>query len=155
VQRRRLIWGLALAGLTIVSAPGCDDFKYEKYVANLEGAQENPGVPTTAAGQAIVLVARDESRVDVTVTLTSPLQGTLTLSHIHKAPRGTNGSVIHNLWVPGRTATETFDVGFPLARTLTFTAENLADLRAGNYYVNVHSSRNPGGEIRGQLVRQD
>jgi hypothetical protein len=140
--------------LTVFGTPGCDDFKYETYVANLEGAQENPGVTTTAAGRAVLLVARDESRVDITVTLTGPLQGTLTASHIHKAPRGTNGSVIHNLWVPGRTTTEPFDVGAPLARTLTFTAENLADLRAGNYYVNVHSSRNPGGEIRGQLVLQ-
>jgi hypothetical protein len=154
VQRRRLICGLALAGLTVISAPGCDDNDYETYVATLEGAQENPPTGSTAAGRAVLLVAREGSRVDVTVTLTSPLMGNLTLAHIHRAPRGSNGSVIHDLWVPGRTTTPPFDVGAPLARTLTFTAENFADLRAGNYYVNVHSSRNPGGEIRGQLVLQ-
>jgi hypothetical protein len=154
VQRRRLIWGFALAGLAALSLPGCDDTKYETYVANLDGSQENPPVTTSATGRAVLLVAREGSRVDLTVTLTTPLEGTLTLSHIHRAPRGTNGAVIHNLWVPGRTSTEPFDVANPLGRSLEFTAENFADLRAGNYYVNVHSSRNPGGEIRGQLVLQ-
>ena len=29
----------------------------------------------------------------------------------------------------------------------------IADIRAGNAYVNVHTTANPGGEIRGQLRR--
>ena len=31
------------------------------------------------------------------------------------------------------------------------TDDQLADLEAGNYYVNVHTDKNPDGEIRGQL----
>jgi hypothetical protein len=31
------------------------------------------------------------------------------------------------------------------------TELQLASLRAGNLYINVHTAANPGGEIRGQL----
>lgn len=155
MQRRRLTWVFVLAGIAAFGAAGCDDVDYETYTATLEGAQENPPVSTAAAGNAVLLVSRDGSRVDLTVTLTSPLTGTLTAAHIHKAARGTNGGVIHNIWVKDLTANEDFGVGRPIGRTFTFDATNLADLRAGNYYVNVHSTFRPGGEIRGQLVRAD
>lgn len=155
MQRRKLTWIFVLAGLSVFGLNACDDGDYEKYTATLDGAQENPPVSTTAAGNAVLLVSKDESRVDITVTMTSPLQGTLTRAHIHRAPRGTNGGIILDIWEPGKTPTEPFEVGSPIGRTFQFSAQQLADLRAGNLYVNVHSSRNPGGEIRGQLVRQD
>ena len=155
MQRRKLTWIFVLAGLSVFGLNACDNGDYEKWVATLEGAQENPPVSTSAAGNAVLLVSKDGSRVDLTVTLTSPLQGNLTLAHIHRAARGSNGGVVHDIWVPGKTTTEPFEVGSPIGRTFQFTEQNLADLRAGNYYVNVHSSRNPGGEIRGQLVPQN
>ena len=39
----------------------------------------------------------------------------------------------------------------PLAFVDTLTAEQVADLKAGLYYVNIHSKKYPNGEIRGQL----
>jgi len=153
MQRRSLNTILVLAGLSVFGLAGCDDTTYETYTATIDAGQENPPTGSTAAGTAKLLLSQDGTRADLTVTLTSPLMGDLRLAHIHKAARGTNGGVIHNIWVPNVTTTETFEVGSPIGRTFQFTAENLADLRAGNYYVNIHSSRNPGGEIRGQLVR--
>lgn len=159
---RRLSWVFVLAGIAVFGASGCDEVDQEKFVATLEGSQENPPVNTNGRGNAVLLVSNDGSRVDLTVTLTSPLTGELRLAHIHKAARGSNGPVIHNIWVPCTgtnaatcTTTETFAVGSPIGRTFQFNAENLADLRAGNYYVNIHSSTSPGGEIRGQLVLED
>ncbi len=35
------------------------------------------------------------------------------------------------------------------------TAAQVADLTAGRYYVNLHTAKNPGGEIRGQLTRSN
>ena len=33
------------------------------------------------------------------------------------------------------------------------TADQVKDLLAGKYYVNVHTAKNPGGEIRGQITK--
>jgi hypothetical protein len=33
------------------------------------------------------------------------------------------------------------------------TAAQAADLMAGKYYVNIHTTANPGGEIRGQVTK--
>ena len=154
MQRRKLTGLFVLAALSVFGLTACDDTEYETYTATLDGAQENPPTGSTAAGTAVLLLSQDGSRADLTLTLTSPLMGTLTAAHIHKAARGTNGGIVHNIWVRNVTTTEPFEVGSPIGRTFQFTAENLADLRAGNYYVNVHSSRNGGGEIRGQLTRK-
>ena len=37
--------------------------------------------------------------------------------------------------------------------SVTLTPEQETELLAGNLYVNIHSSNNPGGEIRGQIVQ--
>jgi hypothetical protein len=39
----------------------------------------------------------------------------------------------------------------PIKGTATLTAAQVADLKAGKWYVNVHTAANPGGEIRGQV----
>ena len=65
----------------------------------------------------------------------------VTAAHIHRAAAGVNGPIIH----PFTSAVSPFRGVFELS-----TAD-LADLQAGNLYVNVHSSANPGGEIRGQI----
>jgi hypothetical protein len=33
------------------------------------------------------------------------------------------------------------------------TAAQIAALKAGKTYVNVHTAKNPGGEVRGQVTR--
>ncbi len=64
-----------------------------------------------------------------------------TAAHIHVAPRGANGPVLYPL--PN---------GSPSSVALILTDEDVMNLRAGNWYVNVHSQLYPGGEIRGQFV---
>ena len=38
-------------------------------------------------------------------------------------------------------------------RNDTLTADQVKDLLAGKQYVNVHTAKNPGGEIRGQITK--
>lgn len=74
------------------------------------------------------------------------LKAALTAWHIHKAPQGVNGPVIHNLGVPA--PSDFIFISAPL------TADQENDLVTGNYYVNLHSTLYPGGEIRGQLLKR-
>ena len=41
----------------------------------------------------------------------------------------------------------------PVAGSVTLTDAQAADLVAGKYYINIHTAANPGGEIRGQVMK--
>jgi hypothetical protein len=66
-----------------------------------------------------------------------------TMAHIHQGAKGQNGPIIIPLTKSGDTYT------VPPGAKL-----NDAQMKAfkdGNLYVNVHTARNKGGEVRGQL----
>ncbi len=72
----------------------------------------------------------------------SRLTGPVSAAHIHIGRVGRAGPVAVSLCGPCRNGRR---------GTATLTAANLAALAAGRAYVNVHTARNPGGEIRGQI----
>ena len=39
----------------------------------------------------------------------------------------------------------------PIVGSAEVTAAQIADMKAGMYYINLHTAANPGGEIRGQI----
>jgi hypothetical protein len=106
----------------------------------LSGAEEVPPVATSASGNATVDIKSDRS-VTATVTVTGM---TATASHIHEAAAGANGPVI----VP---FVKTGDNTFAAADGAKLTDAQYESYKAGKLYVNVHSAKNPGGEIRAQL----
>ena len=109
-------------------------------MVTLTGANEVPAVETTAVGTATVIVNADR-----TVNVKVIVQGmTPTASHIHLGAAGTNGPVI----VP---FTKTADNTFEAPSGAKMNSEQCAAYKAGNTYVNVHSAKHPGGEIRAQL----
>ena len=106
----------------------------------LAGANEVPPVTTDATGTAVVDIKPDRS-VTAKVTVTGM---TATASHIHEGAAGTNGPVI----VPfDKTADNTFEAK-PGAM---LTEAQYESYKQGKLYVNVHSAKNPGGEVRAQL----
>ena len=106
----------------------------------LDGASEVPAVTTTATGNATV-----DIKADRTVTALVIVTGmTATASHIHEGAAGANGPVI----VP---FVKTGDSTFAAAEGAKLTEAQYESYKAGKLYVNVHSAKNPGGEIRGQL----
>jgi len=109
------------------------------YSAVLTGAQEVPPVATTATGSATFTLSADRTRLTYSVTHT--VTGG-TASHIHLAAAGESGSVIYPFSPFGST----------MSGTLTITTTDADNLEQGKLYVNVHSSTNPGGEIRGQIL---
>src|SRR4051812_48692171 len=106
---------------------------------SLTGAQEVPPANTQGSGSGSFRVASDGT-ISGSVTTTG-VQGTM--AHIHQGAKGQNGQVIVPLTKNG----DTYSV--PEGRKLT--PAQMDALKAGNLYVNVHSDKNKGGEIRAQL----
>ena len=105
----------------------------------LSGSQEVPPANTQATGSGSFRVASDGT-ITGSVTTTG-VQGTM--AHIHQAAKGQNGPVIVPLTKNG----DTYSV--PDGRKLT--PAQMDALKAGNLYVNVHSDKFKGGEVRAQL----
>ncbi len=106
---------------------------------SLAGAEQVPPVTVPGSGGGSFRVAEDGT-ITGSVS-TKDVQGTM--AHIHRAGKGANGPVI----VPLDKSGDTYTV--PAGRKLT--PAQIQDLKAGNLYVNVHTNRYKGGEVRGQL----
>jgi hypothetical protein len=106
----------------------------------LSGSNEVPPVTTSASGTGTVTINPDHT-VSASITVTGM---TATASHIHEGAVGTNGPVI----VP---FTKTGDNTFVAPAGAKLTDSQYASYKAGNLYVNAHSAKHPGGEVRAQL----
>jgi hypothetical protein len=115
------------------------------FEAILSGENEVPRVATNASGRAVMVLKEDLATLLFHVSVAGIEN--VTAAHIHDGLPGENGPVLFNLF----TGTGTFDPANPVSGSLTLTEEEVIELVAGNYYVNVHTEVNPGGEIRGQL----
>jgi hypothetical protein len=72
------------------------------------------------------------------------LTGPATQAHIHLGRKGKSGMVLIALCAPCKS---------PETGTATLSATVLKDFKQHLLYVNVHTAKNPNGEIRGQLAR--
>lgn len=133
-----------IASLAVFAAlAGCASMQAEEtgQLLRLYGTAEVPPVDTPAYGTATVNVMANR---DVVVTL-SVVNMTPTAAHIHEGAAGANGPVI----VPLRKIS---DNAFVAADGARLTDAQYAAYKAGNTYVNVHSAKFPGGEVRAQIA---
>lgn len=115
------------------------------FTGDLEAAQEVPPNGSVATGFGRVTLNPTEDSIRVSM-LWMNLTGNATGGHIHgPAAPGANGPIIFNL-APSATTT-----GAVIALNFAVTPQQVADLKAGLWYFNVHTAANPGGEIRGQI----
>ena len=112
------------------------------FKATMSGTNEVPGNASAFTGDATLTFDSVTKIFKITVnhTVTSPTNG-----HIHKAAAGVSGPVIFPF------ASFTSPISYTSA---ALDAGQEADLKAGLYYVNIHTAAFPAGEIRGQLIRQ-
>ena len=97
-------------------------------------------------GTGTILGTYDDMTMSLNYSLTwENLAGSITNAHFHDAPAGSSGGVA--LGIPGPWAS-------PYSNSATLDAGQEADLLAGNWYVNIHTSSVGGGEIRGQVSVQ-
>ena len=116
----------------------------EKFKATLDGKSETP--PNTSAGTGTADIDWDAATKKLSWKLTySGLSGPATAAHFPgPAEPGKNAGVA--VAIPNATSS-------PVEGSATLTDAQAADLAAGKYYVNVHTAANPGGEIRGQVMK--
>lgn len=160
-MRRALTLAIASLFVLLVSAAQAQA-QIITFTAQLHGGNEVPGVVTGSAGTSTVtwntVTKTGTYRVDVYNMPVATTQG-----HIHVGAQGVGGPVVVNFVIPGVGAISN-DFGFsgsfgctdvvPRAPQGINSCEDFEQaLMLNNTYANVHSTANPGGEIRGQLIR--
>ena len=114
--------------------------------ARLSGAEEVPAVNTPAQGVAGFTLNATRDTLFIQAAF-SGLSGAITGAHVHDGAPGVAGPVITSLVSKVR--------GNRLSGYLTgadITPAKLAKYLQGQYYLNVHTAANGGGEIRGQIL---
>jgi len=108
--------------------------------ASLNAASSVPPNLSSGSGQATIKL--DGETLSWSVTYTG-LTGAVTAGHFHgPAAPGANAGVV----VPFAGS-----LASPIVGNKVLTPEQLAQLRAGLWYINLHTASYPGGEIRGQV----
>lgn len=105
----------------------------------LEEGQEVPPTGSLATGDCVARL--NEIATELTITCAHTVAN-VDSAHIHNAPPGMNGGIVFPF--P--------DAVSPITGVWDMDAGDLAQLEAGNLYVNVHSAAFPNGEIRGQIT---
>jgi hypothetical protein len=140
------------------------------FTATLSPANEVPaiaGAEASGSGTAVVtLVTTKDAAGNVTsatatfvVNLSGFPAGTpINIAHIHQAPAGTNGSIVFNTSLAAGEAVLANGSGSFTKAGVTPAGDPAAIINAiianpSGFYFNVHSTLNPGGVARGQLVR--
>ena len=140
-----------VAGWTTRPAPSRSD----RYVAEMNGAQETPANNGKATGHAELTLDGTKLKYAVEV---KDLSGPPTAAHIHVGPSGVAGPPVYTFQLKSKSATGSIAEG-----TIDLTKDASAGvsgdslktlLNNGNAYINVHSGNFPNGEVRGQVMKK-
>ena len=144
MSRRAAIVAVCAASAVALSASA--NAASESFKVDLTGAQQVPPVETPAEGSAD-LTYDPATRVLTWTVAYSGLSAPATMAHFHgPAAAGKNGPVA--VWISVKDAS----VDSPIKGQATLTPEQAQQFSAGEWYINVHTSAHPGGEIRGQVT---
>jgi CHRD domain len=130
--------------------------------AKLSGFEEVPAVLSDGSGKFKAEISRTEQRIDYTLSYEGLEGGGVLAAHIHIGQRLANGGITAFLCggggkppcPPSGTVTGTITPAnvMPVATQGVLTFDDLVEaIREDITYVNVHTMRSPGGEIRGQI----
>jgi hypothetical protein len=120
----------------------------EGYSFSMDGSQEVPPVTTSAKGAGIVSIDRDQDNAHFMLVASGLTSNGV---HFHKGVAGQTGGVLYDL-----TPFYTNNGAFGYWKSSDATPFNLTQsirFRNDSVYVNIHTSANPNGEIRGQVLR--
>lgn len=121
-----------------------------RYSAVLTGAQEAPPNATPALGNGTLILNTAENSVTVSADYFN-LSGPPTVAHVHgPADPGASAPPIITLSPLPGTST-----GVIAPQVQAVTPGEVADIKAGRWYFNIHTMNFGGGEIRGRIVAHE
>ena len=136
----------ALICLAVTLTVGCQAIGQSsnvvRFSGNLSGAQQVPAVVTDGKGT-IEATFDKATNILKWKVVHSGLSGPARAAHFHG--NADPGQVVGV--VLGFKSAES-----PIEGEATLTPEQASNLLAGKWYVNVHTAKNPGGEIRAHMV---
>ncbi|MCD6064608.1 MAG: hypothetical protein K0R82_2519, partial [Flavipsychrobacter sp.] len=149
-MKRFTQWALVFTAL-LVSHTTFADHLTGKYLftAQMDAAQEVPSLPLGGVGVTTLFISDDIDSACLETTVNG-LTGPITAAHIHAGPVGVAGPVVLDL--------SPFITGNRIKATMTGLTVNptlLSNLLSGMYYINVHTTAYPNGEVRGQLLPEE
>jgi len=142
IARRFALGSLAAAAAFAFAGCGMmkSDDKGGAMTVPLSASNEVP--PNSSSGTGTGKVELDGNVVKWTVTY-SGMTGPVTAGHFPgPAPAGSNAGVVVPFAGP---------LASPIVGSATLTPAQVDQLKAGLWYINLHTAANPGGEIRGQV----
>jgi hypothetical protein len=114
--------------------------------ANIDGSQANAGIGSGSLGAGVANMLFDDVSNEFSWDISwSGLTGNVTAAHFHGAALPNQNAGVQ---VPISTLLS------PTSGSANITGAQAADLLAGLWYINIHTDTSPGGEIRGQIVRE-
>jgi hypothetical protein len=139
----------ALAALVALSVFAVRTFDQPIEAAPVEFTVQVTGsaeVPPVNSGSAVAKFTWDDDTnlLTYTITVSGVSQDQVTAAHFHRGGTSLNGPIVYTI----------SDKGFATLgpASLTLTPQDEADLKSGQWYVNVHSTEHPSGFARGQMI---
>ena len=130
--------------------------------AHLTGDQEVPPRETLATGEAVFQLSKDGMRLSYKIIVAN--LANITMAHIHVANEGSNGPVVTWLYPTAPPALLIPNTTNGILQEGVITKANLSGILVGKElsdlvnliaakqtYVNIHTTKYPAGEIRGQI----
>jgi Cu/Zn superoxide dismutase len=147
--------GLGAAVVLVAGWTSRPASRSDKYVAEMNGAQETPANNGKATGHAELTLDGTKLRFAVEV---KDLSGPATAAHIHVGPSGVAGPPVYTFQLKSKDPTGSVAEGMiDLTKDASsgVSGDSLKTLlNNGNAYINVHTKNFPGGEVRGQVMKK-
>jgi len=118
-----------------------------KLKADLKASSEVPAKDSAGTGTLTATLDTDTNEFKYHIEF-SGLSGPVVVAHFH-GPAAEGSNAKPQLPIKASSITS------PIEGTATVSAEQAKDLLDGKWYFNLHTSANPGGEIRGQILKAE
>lgn len=141
----RVLASVAIGATVLLSAGIASGQSGETFKGRLSAVPVDAVTARTTTGSGTITAVLEGNKLTINGKFES-MNSPATVAHVHLAPRGLRGPNVFNLTVT-RAASGTIE------GSITLTGGQVDQLKRGFYYVQVHTEKNPEGQLRGWLLK--